>query len=56
MFFFITVDICVLQFQDLNAFGILFVRSLYKEDYLQTVKLCPFDYTSFAVSGKDGIP
>ena len=33
-------------------FGWLLVLSLYKEDYLQILNVCPFDYTAVAVSGK----
>ena len=33
-------------------FGWLLVLSLYKEDYLQILNVCPFDYTAIAVSGK----
>ena len=35
-------------------FGWMLVLSLYKEDYLQILNVCPFDYTDFAVSGKVG--
>ena len=37
-------------------FGWLLVHSLHKEDYLQILNVCPFDYTAVAVSGKVGIP
>ena len=37
-------------------FGWLFVFSLYKEDYLQNLNACPFDYTAVVVIGKVGIP
>ena len=33
-------------------FGWLLVLSLYKEDYLQILNVCPFDYTAVAVSWK----
>ena len=34
---------------------LVLVLGLYKEDYLQILNVCPFDYTAFAVSGKVGI-
>ena len=37
-------------------FGWLLDHSHYKEDYLQILKLCPFDNTAFAVSQKVGCP
>ena len=33
-------------------FGWLLVLGLYKEDYLQILNVCPFDYTAVAVGGK----
>ena len=41
----------------ISLFGWLLVLSLYKEDYLRFfLNVCPFDYTTFAVSGKVGYP
>ena len=37
-------------------FGWLLILGLYKDDYLQILNVCPFDYTAFAFSGKVGIP
>ena len=37
-------------------FGWLFVLSLHKEEYLQILDVCPFDYTAFAVNEKVGYP
>ena len=39
-----------------SHFGWLLVLSLHKEDYLQILNVCPFDYTAVAVSGKVGYP
>ena len=35
-------------------FSWLYVFSLYKEDYLHSLNVRPFDYTAFVVSGKAG--
>ena len=39
-----------------HRFGRLFVLSLYKEDSLQILNVCPFDYMAVVVSGKVGHP
>ena len=37
-------------------FGWLLVLGLYKDDYVQILNVCTFDYTVFEISGKVEIP
>ena len=53
--FMLTKSLCT-KFLWPFRFGLLLVLSLYQEDYLQILNVCPFDYTAFVVSGKVGYP
>ena len=54
-FWYITIHVCEPHFYDLRL-GWLLVLSLYKEDYLHILNVCPFDYTAVAVNWKVEIP
>ena len=52
IYLYITIFVYVPHFLWPLRFGWLLVLSLYKEDYLQFLNVCPFDYTAVAGSGK----